>query len=314
MRKVILLLIPLALFAQSKVGTAGMLFLELSPSARASGMAQAFVAIADDASALYFNPAGIAWQHHRQFLGNVLAYHPEIDIYIHHVACVFPVSELIGAVGVSFTFLDAGWMKVTVPGIENEGGVDSLYTHWTGDYFTARAGALQVSYAKKLTEKFSVGISLKGIYSAVYEYSTWGVAGDIGTFYDTGIRSLKIGMMISNFGPDMCYITETFPLPMLFKVGISYVPYETKTQRLIVDIEGEHPNHNYERLAIGAEWSFNNFFFLRGGFRLAQEPSLYAERYSFGLGVRGGPVGIDVSYTDWSSLGMLMRGQITLNF
>jgi len=57
---VTLLFSSITLLGQSKVGTAGFQFLKIAPSARGAALGSAFSAIADDASALYYNPAGIA--------------------------------------------------------------------------------------------------------------------------------------------------------------------------------------------------------------------------------------------------------------
>ena len=60
------LLLPGVLLAQAKVGTAGAQFLEIGVSARAIGMGEAYVAVSNDATAMYYNPAGLTQLYDRE--------------------------------------------------------------------------------------------------------------------------------------------------------------------------------------------------------------------------------------------------------
>ncbi len=290
------------LHAQSKVGTAGLMFLEIAPTARVAGMGEAFVAIADDASALFYNPAGAAWIEERQLLTGTTQY--PADIYLHHASLVYPISEMWGTFGISSTALTMDRMLETTV----------MAPEGTGREFGCYDGAVQISWARKLTTKFSSGISFKWITESLADEQVQTIAGDIGTMYETGFRSLRVGMMISNFGPDIKYLVESFPLPMNFKVGLSFEPFNTGTHRLIVDAEGSHPNHNVEQAIIGGEYSYKETLFLRGGYKIAYD----AETWSVGAGFRV-PLGaiqskLDVSYTDFGYLQDVKRVSLNLLF
>lgn len=298
------------LFGQSKVGTAGMMFLDVSTSARAAGMGTAFVAVADDASALYYNPAGIAWMSNKGSIVSVVKLPANINIS--YGGIVLPLGDIMGTMGISFTSLNMDWMKVTVPGRNDTAGTQA---GWTGDYFSPSAYAVQLTYAKKFTDRFSSGVNLKFVSSTLFPgYSTYVASGDVGTFYDTRVKTLKIGMIMSNFGSEAKYVSESFPLPMSFKVGVSAMPYYTKNIKTLVDIEIEHPNHNFQRVNIGSETNINNILFLRMGYRIA-DTDFFAETWSAGFGVKlpmgAGSISIDGAYTD---LGDLNFTRLTVNF
>jgi hypothetical protein len=204
----VLLTSPGLVWGQAKVGTAGAQFLELGVSSRAIGMGEAFLSICDDASAVYYNPAGLSQQMDRQAMFTHVSY--PADINYDFVALVYPTPRFGGVWGVGFTMLNAGDMPYLG---EYEVGLNPTQT------FTAKDYALSLSYARNLTDRFSVGVTFKLIDELYDTERATGWAADVGTLYDTGFKGFKIGMMISNFGPDLKFIDESYPLPMNFRFG-----------------------------------------------------------------------------------------------
>ncbi len=320
---VILLLCSISLFGQSKVGTAGFQFLKIAPSARGAAMSSAFSAIADDASALFYNPAGIALLKNYELITNGIKYPAGINLG--YAGVVVPISPLFGNIGFSFTslFLDEA-MQVTEPMIGGEHG------NWTGEYFLCYQYAGQISYAKSLTDRFSVGVNLRYVFSTLDDRDntkSQGMGADVGTLYDTQFRSIKLGIVIANFGPDAAYKSfdatdpsveeyehESFPLPMSFRVAISGVPFSSGPNRVLIDIEGEHPNDNYERAYAGLEYSFNDMFFLRGGYKIGTD----AEKWSAGGGIHlpiaVAKLNVEAAYSDYSYLTNVKRISVSLVF
>ncbi len=307
MRKILILTIVFfslsgVIHSQSKVGTAGLMFLEICPSARVAGMGEAFIAIADDASALFYNPAGCAWMEKMEWLSTATQY--PAGIYHYWSGFVYPVSPSWGVIGVSSTALTMDYMTETT----------HLRPEGTGRKFTCYDGAVQLSYARKLTTKFSTGMSIKWITESLADEQVQTIAADLGTMYETEFRGMKIGMCISNFGPDAKYVVESFPLPMNFKVGLSLYLFKSEMQSLIFAAEGSHPNHNEEQAALGGEYSYKNMFFLRGGYKVNYD----AEAWSAGAGFRipMGPakLNLDASYTDFGYLTAQNRVSLKITF
>jgi hypothetical protein len=159
--------------------------------------------------------------------------------------------------GLALTFLNSGKMEITEP--EHPEG--------TGQSFNWLDLAVGVSAAKRLTNKFSVGLTLKMVNESTVEKNATGWAADLGTYYDTGWRSLKMAMIISNFGPDLKFIKDEYPLPILFKYGVSMdlMGKSGDEHYLQGAFEFGHPSDNVEQINAGLEYALKDQFYLRLG-------------------------------------------------
>jgi hypothetical protein len=259
MKTILALLVMLAFGhsaqAQVKAGTAGAQFLELSASARGLAMADALLPLADDVSALYYNPAGLTQ------LDGIYATFSHYDLWVdisqEWIGIVKADAETGTAYGLSLTYLNSGMMNETTIG--NPTG--------TGREFDYKDLAISATMAKKLTNKFSAGINLKFINESTVEMDAQGWAADVGTFYETGWRSLKMAMIISNFGPDMKFIEKAYPLPILFKFGVGMDLLGKKGDEHFIQgaFEFGHPSDNVEQMNVGVEYAYTDQFFIRFG-------------------------------------------------
>jgi len=263
----LLLIAPGFAFGQ-KVGTTGVNFLKIGPTSRGVALADAFLPIADDVSALWYNPGGLVNVRqtelaltHVDYPGDLLAYD--------FLGYVKPLPAQGAAVGVQLFGLYSGAIDETTP--ERPFG--------TGRTFTASDIAAGVTYAQRLTDKFSIGTTVKYLQENLADESAFGWAVDVGTFYDTGWKSLQIAMLISNFGPDMEFVSTPFPMPIMFKFGIAADLMKVGRDRLTMAFEGTHPNDNVEELHIGFEYAFNELAFLRIGKKFNGWQRSYYEEY-----------------------------------
>ncbi len=294
--------IPAALHAQVKVGTAGANFLQIGVSPRAVGMGEAFLAVADDASATYYNPAGLGLLRERQLLLS----HTEwpADIKCEYLAFATPSPWGSGVVGISSALLHMDRMDVTTP----------FYPNGTGQTFTARDVAIGLSYSQFLTDKFSFGATAKYIRLYAHDVDAAGWSADVGTYYNTGFKSFRIAMCITNFGPDMKFIREKFPLPINFTLGCAVDALDHGPHRLTLAFAGSHPSDNQERYTLGTEYWFSNMVALRAGYKMRYDD----EDVSFGGGLRTslGPFGatLDYAYVPFSYLQDTHRLSMTLTF
>jgi hypothetical protein len=248
-----LLLLPGLAFGQAKVGTAGAQFLEIGVSARAVGMGEAFLGVADDASALYYNPGALSLLTKKEVIFTHVQY--PAGIQYEFVGFVMPVPSLAGSFGAAFYALHTDNMPVT----------SYKSPRGNGQTWTARDYAMALSYSAGLTDRFSFGITVKHITQLLAVYKATGWAMDLGTYYDTGFRNFKICMAISNFGPDMEFISEEYPLPIDFRFGTAIDVVQTENSRLVAAVQASHPNDNLEKYNAGLEYSFNDMFALRFG-------------------------------------------------
>ena len=303
----------------SKRGTTGAPFLSIAQGARALSMGGAFVAVADDQSSMYWNPAGIADINGSSFLIDHTLWFA--DLKYNYFAFTIPM-ENYGTIGMSFTASNFGEMKVTTTD-KPEGN---------GETFSVSDMAFSLAYAVKLTDKFSIGFNPKFVYQKIWKMDASTFAIDIGVKYETPFDGAILGMSISNFGskmqmqgssssvlydPDQTtsgnngkipanLSTDEWGLPLNFKVGIAYNIYSDETNKLLLAIDASHPSDNYESIDIGTEYNFNDFLFLRGGYK-SMFLSESEEGFTLGVGIKQAIVGnlrysVDYAYQNFGVL------------
>ena len=259
------LLLPQWANAQAKVGTAGVQFLKISPSCRAVGMGEAYVAVANDASAIFHNPGALAQLRHPEAMLSYIDY--AAGLQYGYLGYARPMDKLNGTFAGSVIYLTTDEMEETTPEMPDG----------TGRTFTAGDLAIGLSYSQRLTDKFSVGGTFKYLNETLADESAHGWAADVGTYYYTGWRSVRLAMLTSNFGPDMKFVETPFPMPMNFTFGIAGYVWNSDDRRwwtgsdsvgthaLLASLAWSHPNDNLEIYNIGLEYGFQDFAFIRFG-------------------------------------------------
>jgi hypothetical protein len=266
--------------AQSKVGSTAAPFLNIGIGPRAVSMGGAFVATANDITPLYWNPAGAARSEFSSALFSHTTWFADIN---YNWAGAMVKLENMGTIGLSFTYLDYGDMEVTT--LREPDG--------TGEIFNPKDIAVGLSYSYNLTDRFSIGGTAKYVNQNIWNTNASAFAVDFGVLFFSDIYGLRIGATISNFGTDMqldgkdLYIqtdinrqifgnndqilaklnTDSYPLPLLFRVGIAIDPINVENHKFTIALDALHPNDNDESFSIGAEYIFMNFIALRGGFK-----------------------------------------------
>jgi hypothetical protein len=286
-----------------KVGTVGGQFLKLAVGARAAGMGGAYVSVADDATAVFWNPAGIA-----RITGNLVSMNHMMmpaEIAFDQFTYVFSVGFIPGTLAVSARALTMDDMPRTTV----------FHPYGDDTYFDAGDMAFGLSYARSLTDKFSVGGTLNLVRSGLDEYSSQSNTIDFGTIYDTGFKSLRIGMSIANAGSEMKFIDRGVKMPVIFRLGMSMNVYQNGPHSVLSAAEFSHPPDNAERANWGAEYSFQDFFFARTGYNFNYDSDGVAFGAGFKFPVSGTAVArLDYAYTDWRTLGGLHRVSLELAF
>jgi len=318
--------------AVTKTGTTAANFLKASVGSRAVGMGGAFVARASDLSAMYWNPSGIA----RLSGAGALFCHTRwlADIGIDYAALAVPAGRL-GTLGVSAMFMSMDEMERTT--INEPDG--------TGEMFDAGSYAVGLTYASNLTDRFSIGGSVKVIHETIYHSSATGIAFDIGTLFTTQLSGLNIGMSITNYGMKMQMggrdmmvqhdidalvsgnnqninanlQTESYDLPLMFRVGVSMDLLKGRgNSNLLLSVDALHPNDDVESLNLGGEYVFNRMFSLRAGYN-----SLFAQEAEPGLCAGAGicaalkgdmTLVLDYAYMDFGVLKEVQMFTLALGF
>jgi hypothetical protein len=311
-----LLVVATGMAAFSKVGTTGASFLKIAYG-RATAMGDAFVGVADDPSASYFNPAGLA-----RVGRSIQLNHSEwiADVRHENVAVVLPASW--GTVCLHATALTMGDMEVT---LIDDPTTAEREDEGIGLMFGANDIAVAASYARIITDKLSFGLTARFVQQTVWRMTASAMAADLGLHYNTGFRSLRIGAGVNNYGsrlsftgrdleygfnwPDSgpssligMYKTEGVPLPTTFRFGIAYDLVDVPASKLTAAIDLVHPSDINETVNFGLEYGYNDLFFLRGGYILNTDVE-YQEDIGWMTGLSAG-VGLNTKPTEVFSIGL----------
>ncbi|WP_234572023.1 type IX secretion system outer membrane channel protein PorV [Rhodohalobacter sp. 614A] len=222
-----LLLLP-AFVVKAQVGITAVPFLQIEPDSRATGMGNTGVAVADNASAIFWNPAGLAFQNQNQISVTHANWLPAFnaDLFYDYLVGTYYVED-IGTIGGHITFLNLG---------------EQIRTDETGlelgrfNSFEISAG---LSYGFRISDNFSLGTGLRYIYSSLADGSVSGqdispgssVGIDLAALYKTNPfqvanrqATFNAGFNLSNIGPGIQYTdnAQKDPLPTVMRLGWAY--------------------------------------------------------------------------------------------
>jgi long-subunit fatty acid transport protein len=317
-------------FAQSKTGTTIGQFMAIEPSARAAAMGNAGVALYDGIQSVYYNAGTLG------ALQNPTVQFTYSDWYAgityNYAAGALPVGGL-GTVFVSVTALNSG--DIDVRTVSQPGG--------TGERYTVSNVAIGLGFGRQITSRFGAGIQLNYISETIWHSSAGLMSLNLGTVYRLAENGLKIGASLSNLGTQAAYSgrdlaiqydadpgsygdngslpaeqhTDDFPLPISFRVGVSYPRDMGPQSRMILLAEAIHPSDNSESVSAGMEWTWNRMLSLRAGYQsLFQQDSDVGPTLGLGLqlGIDDSRLHFDYAWADHSRLQETHRMTVVLEF
>ena len=234
-----------------RAGTSSATFLRIGVGARAVGMGEAFVAVANDPSAVYWNPAGLASLQRRE----VAVSHTQwpASVNYDHITWVMPSRRLGGSVAVQFGVLGTRIDETS-----------ELMPFGTGRQFSYSDLVVGAAYSRRWTDKLLVGTGVKFVRedlgSQIGGPTTQAILFDVGSIYYLGLGSVRIATSLTNFGsalrPSGTYVSpfdgataqyDGFDPPLMFRYGVAFEPIENDVQRLTTSFEVNQPADN-ERL------------------------------------------------------------------
>ena len=323
----IVLFVNAITFAQySNLGTAGAQFLQIPVAASAEGLGGAVIASVNDASSVFWNPAGLASVQNYDAHFTYLNWFELFDL--NAAAFAYNLGEA-GVLGVSLISFTTERMEITTE--EQPEG--------TGRYFDAQDLMMGLTYSRFFTDRFKAGITVKYIYQRIWNETADGIAFDIGTQYNLDFNNFTIAMSMSNFGPDFQFDgpdldvihlkdpdypvsrltpaglrTSPFALPLHFQVGVAMDVYKDDFFKARVGLDATHPNDNVERINLGTELTFFDRLFLRGGYKYNYDD----QDVSFGAGTNfpfgESVVRFDYSYSVYDILPNVQRISLGVRF
>ncbi|MBI5471510.1 MAG: PorV/PorQ family protein [Ignavibacteriae bacterium] len=310
-------------FAQSSVnnsGASGAQFLSIGVGARAMGMGGAYTTVANDPTALYWNPAGITRAKGIEFLAAHTNWAADISHYF--AGATVPLTSQL-TVGAGAIVLSSGEIEITT--VEQPRG--------TGETYEARDLAAVAALAWAATEQLTFGVTFKYIHQEISSLASSGVAFDAGVQFNTEFHSVQVALSVSNLGAQRgfsgkelefqqtppypgaepiraAYYNTPFSLPLTYRAGICAEMFEVINgiagdQRFLVAVDLEQTSDNLEKFHGGMEYAWHELFFVRTGYIFnAAELGI-----NFGFGVRwilySMTMFADYAYSD---LGRFMAG------
>ena len=319
-----------AVYAQDKLAQTGFQFLSVGTDAQATAMGEAYTAFGRGAVSMYYNPANMAMMKETLDLNaSQMTWIADIKYFSGSVA-YRPKRGLYGVFGLSFVSIDYGEFLGTMVATTDAGYED------TGT-FSPSAMMMGVSYANQLTDRFSVGGTVKYAYqdlgshtvaidpklgrdetteddlrSTAYDLGV--MAFDFGTLYRTGFKSLAFGMSVRNFSREIEFEEESFQLPLTFSIGIAFnafdfLPFQLDDHELNVTVDAAHPRSYPEYISVGGEYSLMRVLALRAGYVGSHD------EYGFtaGFGVQKFGIGIHYSYSPFNVFDDVNRVSINVS-
>ncbi|MBW3661254.1 MAG: PorV/PorQ family protein [Gemmatimonadetes bacterium] len=256
----------------SFIGNAGGEFLTIPVGARGVAMGQAFTAVVDDISALWWNPAGLGFMRSpAAFFTNV---NLPLDVQYNYAGIGAPVFGGNGVVGGSFGLLSMDAMQATE--IEQPGGSSEEFDSWSSN--------VQGSYAHNISDRFTAGASVKWAHENIFGVTADAFQFDFGTNYHTTFagRGIRLAFVVQNLGTNfkssgsrlsvaarppefpvfpnagnlpLEFRTEEFRPPTTLKTALAYYLVENESSSFIVNGEFAAPRQLETTYSVGGEWT-----------------------------------------------------------
>lgn len=323
----------------TRVGTRGAAFLELPVGARAQALAGAGAAIVTGVEALAWNVAAAAEVEELSVGYSFSTLYGDADISHQFVGAVLPLGD-VSVLGLSVVSLTSGDM-VRTSELFPDGG-DPLF----GATFEFSGFAASLAYSRRITDRLNLGVAGKIVSEGIDNARANWLGVDVGVLFRTGLMGVTLGAAIVNLGGEsrfegsaierqvaanqdvfetevpisVRFDTEELALPTAFRFSALFQVTGT-AESLLPDIPAEHRvqvamglydsiSSNLEP-SIGVEYSWRDYFFLRGGKSYLNEGRAghfrdFMDGLSFGGGLRlpvlDRHLGFDYAYTDMGVL------------
>ena len=283
-----------------KAGSVGFKFLNLSYGARGTALG-GLAAQAEGAEAMFWNPAGLA---NVTSIG-ITAGQTQwlVETSYNNFGFAMPLAG--GVFGASLLSVDYG---------------DLMRSGWAGDdefifeanqgTFSAQDMALQVSYAKNLSDKFSIGGTAKKVSETIDGFEIGGMGFDIGTQFNVGYKNIRLGAVISNFGGDISPVEKEeepdVSLPMTFQFGIVGQAFGDANMGLIAGLNVTKLADAAQRFSFNGEMTVAGMAKIRGSYSLGNTQA----PLSLGGGVKVAGISIDAAFISTKDFGSVTQFSI----
>ena len=295
-----LLFLSVSVTAGGKGGTNGAAFLKIGVGARAAALGDAFTAVADDANASVWNPAGLA----RLSRPEVEGTHTQWLQGGRHDALTGAYPTAVGTFGVSAVTLSFDGLEKRTEDTDAADGT-----------FNSLDAAYGLSYGHTLGDRLSVGGGVTYIRQTLDGVSAGAPAGSLGALWQTPLSCLTLGAAVRNIGGSIKFAEEGDPLPETAAVGATG---RFMNNRVLMTAEARRVRNEPTTVGAGAEVSppiyKDAVGRLRAGYRSDVKDTADASGFSLGLGVGFPRWSFDAAWTPYGVLGDTFRYSFQFRF
>lgn len=253
--------------ANAATGETGFAFLKLGVGARAMGMGSAYVAIADDPSAVYWNPAGLAAVTKTQ----VTAMHNEWIQDFRQEFVAVGAKAGPGSLGIGFSGFYADEL-------ERRDDTGVLLGH-----FGFNDIAITGAYGMRVAKGLDAGLALRYVREMIDAVDATALTGDLGARYGLSDTGVSFGAAIQNVGGDAKFESEEFPLPRTYRLGAAFTrPIAKWNGSGTLSAEYRQARADDGRFHLGGELVYKQLLAVRAGAKFGYDD----EDFSFGLGLK----------------------------
>lgn len=308
-KKILFILLILSLSAietfgggQNRAGTSGAPELRIPLGARYLAMVGAPLASVSGLESIYWNPAGVDIS--QTDANAIFSYRQYIaDMNMNFVAVSGRLGDF-GTLGLSFRSLAIGDINVTT--MDQPDG--------TGQIISPSYFVLGLTYSKQLTDRISIGANINLISESIARVNSSGFSFDFGVQYKDlfDVPGFALGVVVKNLGAPMSFTgnglfvnandpnasrgptyleisAASADLPSEIGIGLSYEKNFDEQNSLVVSASFQNNNYTYDDYKVGAEYSFKDIFFVRGGYLFSPQstddsPNIF-QNYALGVGI-----------------------------
>jgi hypothetical protein len=302
------------LYGEENVGTAGAQFMRIPVGARGVALGNAYTACAIDGAALFWNPAGILRTDGRK---NFFLAHTQYaaDIDLHFLSFHWRGQNF--AYGISAGMLNSGEIPRT----------DEFHQEGTGTTFRADQYFLGLTLSRAMTDRFSLGGTVKYYQENLDEFTVRTVLLDLGILYFLGIGDLRVGFAAKNFGPDMrpggtppplggdfqpADSFQKFPAPTVGSFGAAWSIGLAEGARFLTALDFNHPSDYSESFRLGGELALLDTIFLRSGYETNRAEGGFSAGFGVAIGKERWRFRLDYAYSDMGTLGTIHNFSVDL--
>ncbi|MEW6517092.1 MAG: PorV/PorQ family protein [candidate division FCPU426 bacterium] len=243
----------LSLAAEGDAGTEGPF--NFGVDARAVALGRAYTGVAEDASAIYWNPGGLGRLDKAEVAALYVPLYEQTDYGF--LSLAYPIYRL-GVIGV-------GVLAQSSRGIPKT----DAYDNSLGEFSDTQLSWL-ISYSRIWWQNLAAGVNLKGYYHGLDTYSGWGFGLDAGIHYlaDAYVPGLSLGLTATNAWPPQVTLVTTpdiYPLNLRLGAGYHFDLDAGGDHRLLISVDGEKPEYAGFKLHAGAEYRLYKIVSVRAG-------------------------------------------------